>query len=65
MDKEFKMNEWQALALRRKKILLTSMFDFSEPSQEEYVECGLLTKDMIPEIMVSTLYPSIVRTVLL
>ena len=55
LEEKSEMNQWQALAVRRKKILLAYMFDFSELSQQEYMESELLTADMIPEILVSVI----------
>ena len=49
------MNKWQALAVRRKKLLIAELFNFGESSWEDYREFGLLTKGMMPEILVRLL----------
>ena len=47
------MDRWQRVTLRRKKILLAEMFDFSPASQEEFKQHGLLTEEMVPDVLVS------------
>ena len=54
-NKKRKMNKWQALAVRRKKLLIAELFNFSESSWEDYREFGLLTEGMMPEILVRLL----------
>ena len=49
------MNKWQALAVRRKKLLIAELFNFEESSWEDYREFGLLTERMMPEILVGLL----------
>ena len=49
------MNKFQALAVRRKKLLIAELFNFCDYSREDYREFGLLTEDMMPEILVRLL----------
>ena len=47
------MNKYEKEVLRRRKPMLANMLDFSEESQEQYKEMGLLTDDMLAIIPVS------------
>ena len=47
-----KMDKYERDVIRRKKPILADVLDFSEASQRQYRAMGLLTDDMLAEIMV-------------